>query len=52
MKKGFRGLRVFFATKSEKDFEGQAFANALTSLEARIAQKFVQERQADHEMEK
>ena len=45
-------LQYVDSSKSEKDFQEQAFVNTLTSLEARIAQKFVQERQANHEMEK
>ena len=38
--------------RQERDYEESAFTSELTSLEARIAQKFAQERQADLDMEK
>ena len=45
-------LQYVESYKAEKEFQEQTFANNLSALEARIAQKFMQERQADQEMEK
>ena len=38
--------------RQDRDYEEQAFANELTALESKMAQKFSLERQADLEMEK
>ena len=38
--------------RQERDYEEGAFTSELTSLEAKIAQKFADERQADLDMEK